>query len=375
MAAPKLLFFVTEDWYFCSHRLPLAIAAREAGYEVAVLTRVQHHAAQIEAAGLRLIPFDLSRRGKNPLREFAVLCRLCRVYRREKPDLVHQVALKPVLYGSLAAWLAGVPHVVNALAGLGHLFTSGGWLTGLLRACIKLAFRALLNGGRRKVIVQNPDDFRLLVEACGLKPEVGVLIRGSGVDLAQFRCVPEPEGVPLVVLPTRVLWTKGVGEFVEAARRLKAEGVAARFALVGDPDPENPAAVPPDQLDAWRREGAVECWGRRDDMAEVLAGCHIVCLPSYREGLPKALIEAAAAGRAIVTTDTPGCREVVRAGDNGLLVPARDAKALAEALRGLIADADSRRRMGQRGREIAEAEFSVERVAAETLAVYRALLS
>jgi glycosyltransferase involved in cell wall biosynthesis len=371
----KILFFVTEDWYFCSHRLPLGIAAREAGYQVAVLTRVQDHGARIEAAGLRLIPIKLARGGRNPLAEGLALWRLYRALRRERPDLLHNVALKPVLYGTLAARLAGVPRIVNALAGLGHIFADSGRARGL-RWAVQRAFRWLLNGNRSRVIVQNPDDLRLLMAVGALSAERAVLIRGSGVDLTEFRPGPEPEGTPVVALAARLLWDKGVGEFVEAARRLKAEGVAARFVLVGDADAENHSAIPIRQLEAWKDSGAVEWWGKRDDMPAVFAACHIVCLPSYYgEGVPKVLLEAAAAGKPIVTTDRPGCREAVRDGDNGLLVPAKDAGALAQALRTLLADPSLRARMGARGREIAESGFSVERVVAETLAVYRTLLA
>jgi glycosyltransferase involved in cell wall biosynthesis len=370
----KILYFVTEDWYFCSHRLPLAVAAREAGYEVAVATRVREHGAQIEAAGLRLIPLELSRGGRNPLTEWLTVWRLYRVLRREKPDLLHNVALKPVLYGTMAARLAGVPRVVNALAGLGHIFADAG-RAGLLRFGVKRAFRWLLDGETSRVIVQNPDDLRLLVSAGALNPERAVLIRGSGVDLARFRPGPEPEGVPVVVLAARLLWDKGVGEFVAAAEQLKSEELEARFVLVGEADEENHSAIPVRQLEAWKASGAVEWWGKRTDMPAVFAECHVVCLPSYYgEGVPKVLLEAAAAGKPIVTTDMPGCREAVRDGENGLLVPARDVAALAAALKRLLADPEARKRLGQRGREIAEAEFGVERVIEGTLAIYRELL-
>ncbi|MGZ8217020.1 glycosyltransferase family 4 protein [Methylomagnum sp.] len=370
---PKLLFFVTEDWYFCSHRLPLAVAAKEAGYDVAVVTRVRDHGPAIEAAGLRLIPLELARGGRNPLTEWLTVWRLYRILRRERPDLLHNVAMKPVLYGSLAAKLARVPRVVNALAGLGHIFgRDGGWL----RAGVKLAFRWLLNGGRSRVIVQNPDDLRLLVGACHLRPDAAALIRGSGVDLKQFRPAPEPDGVPVAVLAARMLWDKGVGEFVAAAEQLRNEGVAARFVLVGDSDDANLGAIPRGQLERWRETGVVEWWGKRTDIPAIFAACHIVCLPSYYgEGVPKVLLEAAAAGRAIVTTDMPGCREAVLNGENGLLVPPRDVAALVDALERLLADADLRARLGRRGREIAEAEFGVARVIEKTLAIYRGLLT
>lgn len=375
MAKPRLLFLVTEDWYFVSHRLPLALAARDAGYEVTVVTRVREHGETICAAGLKLIPFEWSRRGMNPLRELAVLVRLVALYRRERPDLVHQVALKPVLYGSLAARMSGSQCcVVNAIAGMGFIFSSQALLARLLRPLLVGAFRVLLGGRHRLLILQNPDDLKLLVGTGVIAADQVRLIRGSGVDPQRFMLSVEPTGVPLVVLASRMLWDKGIAEFVSAARLLRAEGVAARFALVGDTDTDNLAAVPTAQLAAWRDEGVVEWWGRRNDMPVVMAAANLICLPSsYREGLPKVLLEAAACGRAIVTTDMPGCREIVADGDNGLLVPARDAVALAAALGTLLTDPVRRQRMGQRGRERVLAEFSEARIVAETLAVYREL--
>jgi glycosyltransferase involved in cell wall biosynthesis len=373
-APPRLLFLVTEDWYFCSHRLPLACAARDAGFDVAVATRVTAHGERIRAAGLRLIPLGLRRSGRNPWRELMSIAEITRLYRAEKPDIVHHVALKPVLYGSLAARIAAIPSVVNALAGMGYVFTSGKLSARLLRPLVTLAFRLLLKRGR--IILQNPDDRAALLKAGVALPEQITLIRGSGVDTAHFTPVPEHDAaVPLVVLPARMLWDKGVGEFVAAAHMLRDEGLAARFMLAGERDPDNPAAIPAAQLETWRATGIVEWHGRREDMARLLAQSHIVCLPSYREGLPKALLEAAASGRAIVATDVPGCREAVRHGVNGLLVPARDAAALADALRRLLTDAALRREFGQRGREMAEKEFSVEKITAETLALYRKMHS
>lgn len=372
-STPKLLFFVTEDWYFCSHRLPLGSGARAAGYAVAVATRVNRHGEPIEAAGLRLIPLALSRGGKNPLSEWRTVWALYRVLRRERPDILHNVAMKPVLYGSLAARLAGVPHVVNALAGLGHIFADQD-RAGRLRQLVKLALRWLLKDHGR-VIVQNPDDLHLLAASGAVSPEQAVLIRGSGVDLDRFQPQPEPPGVPVVLLAARLLWDKGVGEYVAAAEALRAMGVTARFVIAGAPDPENHASIPEEQLAAWRDAGHVEWWGQREDMPAVLAQSHIVCLPSYYgEGVPKVLIEAAAAGRAIVTTDMPGCREVVTDGENGLLTPARNSPALAAVLRTLIEDPPLRQRMGQRGRALAEQHFGVDQVVAQTLDLYRAML-
>ena len=369
----RLLYFVTEDWYFCSHRLPLAIAARQAGYEVAVVTRVNRHADSIEKAGLRLIPLDLSRGSHNPLADWRAFVALYRILKRERPDILHNVALKPVLYGSLAARLAGVPHVVNALAGLGHIFADQ-HRAGRLRRIVQLAFRWLLKG-RSQIIVQNPDDLRLLQESGAIAPGQATLIRGSGVDLERFQPTPERDGMPVVTLASRLLWDKGVGEFVAAAEQLSQAGVPGRFVIVGEPDPENHSSIPPAQLHAWRDAGSVEWWGKREDMPAVLAQSHIVCLPSYYgEGVPKVLLEAAATGRPIVTTDMPGCREVVTDGENGLLVPARDVSALAQALERLIQNPQLRAAMGEIGRRLAEREFGEGQVITRTLAVYRLLM-
>jgi glycosyltransferase involved in cell wall biosynthesis len=268
MNPPKLLFLVTEDWYFVSHRLPLAVAACQAGYEVIVITRVGEHGHTIRNTGLRLIPIERTRRGKNPLTEMLLVARLTAIYRRERPDIVHHVAMKPVLYGSLAARLAGVWHVVNALAGLGWLFTSESRLAHVLGRGVRFAFSKMLNRGA--VIVQNPDDMQWLVDL-GITSSRIHLIRGSGAEVNQFAPTPEPNGEPVVVLASRMLWDKGVGEFVAAARHLQQRGVAARFVLVGDPDPANPASIPPGFLESWHAEGVIEWWGHRNDMVQVFA--------------------------------------------------------------------------------------------------------
>lgn len=366
MAGTKLLFFVTEDWYFVSHRLTLAMAAKAAGYDVAILTRVRAHGEVIKAAGLRLIPFEIARTGRNPFQEAWTLLRLIRIYRRERPQLLHHVALKPVLYGTIAARFAGQPAVVNALAGMGWLFSSRS--PAGLRNAVRLALSGVLQKGL--TLVQNPDDARLLI-AAGVPAARIRRIAGAGVDLNLFRPQEEQAGEPKVIFPARLLWEKGVGEFVSAARILRTRGVALRFVLAGEPDEANPSAVNREQLRAWVSEGVIEHAGWVQDMAGLLTRSHLVCLPSYYgEGIPKSLIEAAAAGRAIVTTDMPGCREVVRNGGNGYLVPPRDAEALANALGRLATNPGLRRRMGAEGRRRAEATFGLDDIIRQTLIVY-----
>ncbi|SFL46733.1 Glycosyltransferase involved in cell wall bisynthesis [Desulfomicrobium norvegicum] len=368
MKKPKLLYFVSEDWYFCSHRLPLAIAAKDAGYDVAVVTRVTAHGERIRDAGLRLVPFEMSRRAMNLFLEAWVLWRLVRVYRREKPDIVHHVAMKPVLYGTLAARLCGVRHVVNALAGMGWILASGTWLARIVKWSVLSLFRVILP--RTSVIVQNRDDAELIR---GLGCHRVHLIRGAGVDVAAIQASSEPPGPCVVLLAARMLWDKGVGEYVEAARLLRARGVDVRMVLAGDPDESNPASIPREVLYGWHENNTVEWLGYREDMPALLKSCHIVCLPSYREGIPKFVLEGLAAGLPVVTTDTPGCRETVAEGVNGFLVPPRDALALADALDRLISDDKLRKSMGLASRNLAISEFSSERIIAETLAVYASL--
>ncbi len=371
---PKLAFVVAVDWYFCLHWLPLARAVRCAGYDVCVITVVTDAALarRIEGEGFRLLPLRLSRGGLNPFAEWRSMRVLVTHLRAERPDLVHGIAQKPVLYAALAARLAGVHGCVGTLAGMGYLFTSPSYRVRILRVLVVFAYGMLLRGRRVRIIVQNPDDRGQLRRSVGIDP---ALIKGAGVDLSRFQPTSPPPDPVTIVLASRMLWDKGVQEFVDAARSLQETAANLRFVLVGKPDPGNPAAVPESRLRSWQADGIIEWWGHRDDMPAVLQQAHIVCLPSYREGLPTILIEAAAAGLPLVATDVPGCREVVRDGENGLLVPARDAGALADALARLAEDVQLRERFGRRSRDVAEAEFGIERVAEETLAVYRALLT
>ena len=375
-----LLLLVTNDWYAASHRLALVRAAAEAGWRVVVATEVIAHRAVLEAAGAEVIHLAWWRPGgewktrSSP----ALLADVIRVCRRVRPDVLHCVALRPVVFGSLAARLVGVPATVNAMAGQGFIFVSRSRLARLLRPVIRGVLRIALNPASGRVgrtILQNPDDRDFLVKEGLVRGELVTLIRGAGVDLEEFSPVPPAAGPPVVVLPARMLWEKGVREFVAAARALHAAGVTARFCLVGGTLTGNSRWVDPAQLAEWQQEGVVEWWGQRSDMAQVLRSAHVVALPSYGEGLPKALLEAAAAGLPIVATDVPGCREAVRHEDNGLLVPPRDADALAQALGRLLAHPDLRAKMGARGRARAVAEFSVQRVVSETLGVYEALWS
>ena len=370
---PRLLYLITEDWYFWSHRLDLARAAREAGYDVIVATRVTHHGERIRGEGFQLEPLEMVRRSRNPFREVIAVAELVRLYRRVKPDVVHHVAMKPILYGSLAAWLTRVPSVINAFAGLGYAFMDE--RNELLRWCVKTAFRTVLRVSHSVALVQNQDDQDRLVGEGVVPASRARIIAGSGIDVAVYSMQPSPSGIPVVVLPARMLWDKGVGEFVEAARRLKQKGVHARFILVGRRDEHNPAAIPEIRLKEWVQAGGVEWWGHREDMPAVYAAAMLVVLPSYREGLPKVLLEAAACGKAIVATDVPGCREIVRDRLNGLLVPPRDSTALAAAIEELLSDQALREEMGQRSRTRVLAEWSSPRITEQVLGLYRDMVT
>jgi glycosyltransferase involved in cell wall biosynthesis len=377
LARKKILFVDNDVRTFVSHRLALAKSGVTAGLDVHLAAPRSKEAPMLAQHGVSYHQIPLSRSGMAPWREVMTIFALLRLYRSLRPDIVHHLRIKPVLYGGIAARLSGIPVVVvSALTGLGHLFRTQTTVGRVARQLVLLGLRVAFGGNRQRVIFQNPDDRKYCVSKGICSVQNTVVIRGSGVDMSAFTHQHEPPtSVPMVMLASRLLWEKGIGEFVEAAKALKGEGIMARFALVGDPDPGNPSSVSVAQLRAWSAQGVVEWWGWRSDMQAVIRQSHIVCLPSYGEGVPRVLIEAAASGRPIVTTDTPGCREIVRDGVNGFLVPERDVPALANALRFLLIDDKLRATFGQNGREIAVREFSIERVTRETFEVYRHLIA
>ncbi|GAB4183529.1 MAG: glycosyltransferase family 4 protein [Thalassobaculales bacterium] len=376
MRRARLMFVVSEDWYFWSHRLPVARAARDAGYEVAVACRVAAHGERIAGEGFRLLPIPFSRRNLNPFVQIRAIFALYRLFRRQKPDLVHLVAVKPIAYGALAARLAGQRNLIAAFAGLGFLFQPGGPAKTLLRLGVQGLLRLGLGGADRWVIVQNNDDGRTLIDAGIGHAGRLVMIPGSGIDPAAYAPAPEAEGRPIAAVVARMLRAKGIEDFVAAARLLKAEGVEASFALIGAPDPESPDAISDAQLHAWHEEGVVEWWGRRDDIAAIWARCAIAVLPSRGgEGVPRSLLEAAACGRPLLASEVAGCRDLVRDGENGLLVPPGDVPALAAALRRLIADRALRQRLGSAARQMVEGPYSAAAVATATLDLYARALS
>lgn len=370
----KILFLITEDWFFCSHFLDRAIGSKSAGFDVVVLARDTGSGKQIRSSFLRFIPLKIRRSGVNPFRDIGTILELWHHYRHERPDIVHHVAMKPIIYGTLIALLTGVPMIVNAPVGLGYAFASNTLRARLLRMVLVPALRLLMNPKGSKVVFENEDDLDDFVKRRIVREHDSVLIRGAGIDLNKFKVVPEPPKGPIVIsLTARMLRDKGVYEFVEAAKKIRKQGVLARFILIGAPDVANPASISQSTLESWAGEGFVECLGHRTDIPDLLASSHIVCLPSYREGLPKSILEALASGRPVVTTNVPGCRQTVCSGYNGFLVEPHDVDSLAASLLRLINNPNERMAFGANGRKMAEKLFSKDIIVSSTIRLYESI--
>lgn len=371
----RLVFVVNNPDFLVSHRLVLVRGAKDAGYDVHAIAPDGAGTEVLRRLGVETHPWTLDRKGQGPLTEARSVGELVALYLRLEPDIVHHVTIKPVLYGSAAARIVRGPAVVNAVSGFGYVFLAQGGLAAVRRRAIAAAYRMALSTPRSAVVLQNDDDEADLRRLGALDRAEVVKIRGSGVDLTRFRRLPEPEGRPVVMLPARMLRDKGVLEFVEAARLVRAAGRDVRFVLAGGLDPGNPAAVSREEVERWTREGAVEWWGHQADMVPAFAQATIVCLPSYREGMPKALLEAAAVGRALVTSDAPGCRDAVDGGRAGALVPPKDPRAIAEAVMRLLDDPEERRRLAHSARQLAEERFDEQSVLRAHLSLYERLRS
>lgn len=368
----SILYIVNEPWFFLSHRLPIALAAKAQGYTVHVATRAGETAKEITALGFIHHEIPLSRSGSSLFGELGSLLAIWKLLRQVKPDVLHLVTIKPVLYGGIAARFAPVKKVVAAVSGLGTLFLAQGANAELKRKLAGGLYRFALRSKKTTVIFQNPDDMQLLLELKAVKPEQSVLIRGSGVDLAAYQFFPE--GIvskPVVTFAARLLFDKGLAEYVEAIKLLNARGVEACYQIVGDIDLGNPTSATHADLEGWTSIPDLSVLGHQKDVASVFRGSNLVVLPSYREGLPKVLIEAAACGRAVVTTDVPGCRDAITVNVTGLLVPAKDVQSLADAMQKLILDPNLRAQMGQAGRQLAEQAFAVEKVVQQHLDIYQ----
>jgi glycosyltransferase involved in cell wall biosynthesis len=374
----KFVFYANTDWYLYNFRLSTALRLKAEGHDVVMLSPPGEYGERFSAHELRWIQLTMDRASLNPWREAQTISALTRILRAERPDLLHNFTVKCAIYGALAARAARVPAVVNAVAGMGYVFASDAMLARTLRPMVKLLMRGTLGGKQSRLILQNPDDADAFVRA-RLVPQQHIrVIRSSGVNLERFLpvdAITEPR--PLrVLLAARLLWEKGIGEFIEAARMLRAQGRNIEFVIAGSPDPGNPRSASREQAEGWVAEGLVDWRGHVDDMPTLMRSMDVIALPSYyREGVPKSLIEAAACGLAVVTTNLPGCREVVSEdGVDGLHVEPRCARSLAERLAMLDDDRVLVRRLGDEARRKAMEHFDEQMVIRRTIEVYDELL-
>ena len=358
----RILHVLNDLSTFHTHRQSLIEDLRKL-HEVVILAPAHLDHSGLKQMGYEVRGYPLSRKGLNPFAELATLQALRQIYRELRPDLVHHFTIKPVIYGSLAARQAGIKRVINTITGLGYVFTGSGLIPELLKPVVSLLYRFAFRGANVQVIFQNRDDQQLFLQAGLVRPEQAHLILGSGVNTQKFSFVPEPAAPPYrVVLPARMLWDKGIGEFVEAARLVRLQRSDVEFELVGALDPGNRMAIPEKTLQEWQRAGIIKWHGRRENMVEVYHQCHIVCLPSYREGVPMALLEAMSCGKAIVTTDVPGCRELIKNNIEGLVVEVKNPRALAEAFLLLLDNPLRRQQYNNTCRAISQKNYSKELV-------------
>ena len=372
---PKLHFVVNEDWAFVSHFLERAVAAQAVGYSVGISAHCGGKRTVLESTGFTLYPHNISRSGTNPFIEIRNLFAMVNVFRKSQPDIIHLIALKPIVIGAIAARIYGKAQVVCAPIGMGYLFSSDDRKARLLQPIIRLTLRRILNLRNTHVIIENNEDCESLISGKFVRRSNIQVIKGAGVDLDSYQATPENLETQVITMFARVLRDKGVLDYVEAANIVHTQFPNAVFQLVGDCDPGNPTSFSENEVRAWETVGAIKWLGYRTDVPALLASSNIVCLPSYREGLPKTLIEACAAQRAIVATDVTGCREVVNHGANGLLVPVRNPEQLAAAISRLLGDQVQRTTLAKNGRLRAENEFASPIVIEQTLAVYKKVIS
>jgi glycosyltransferase involved in cell wall biosynthesis len=371
----KLIYLAADDGYFCSHRMGLAKAARQT-FDVAVATPFTQHKQSIEQQEIKTLPFDLRRGDKNVLKDIRSIRQIRRIYKSEKPSIVHHIAVKPILYGTLACvFLKKKPKIINAFTGMGHLFTGDKFSTRIIRRLVINYLRIVAHLTKCTFIVQNSDDYELLLKEKIVSKERLYLIRGSGVDTDFYQSsIADGEKIKILCV-CRMLKDKGIYELIEAAKILQHNEINAEIVLAGDPDPANPSSLTKEELQSWHNAGIINWLGHQTDIKSLWQNAHIAVLPSYREGLPKSLLEAAAAGKPIVTTDVPGCREVVIPEHNGYLVPAKNAEILAEALTKLALNKELRDKMGKASRVYVENELSLKHVIDATLNLYESSIN
>jgi glycosyltransferase involved in cell wall biosynthesis len=363
----KIIISATTSWNLYNSRMNLARALKKRGHEVVLLSPRDEFTQFLLDEGFRWVHYPLQPRGKNIIRELLSILFQARFYRREKPDLVNHFTPKGVIYGSIAAKLSGLPAIFNTITGLGFVYS--GKATNFLMVMVTILYKISLKN--TTVLFQNPDDQNFFYENRIIDPAKSHLILGSGVDVERFKVMPEPQGSPIVLLSARFVEEKGIRYFVEASRILRSRHTDIRFVLVGRPEEDQPTSINLNEITRWVNEGLVEWWGWHNNMEQILPLAHICCLPTYyKEGIPKSLIEAAACGRPIIATNTPGCREIVHHDENGILIPPRDPEALADAIALLAHDQVLRERMGRKSREIAAADFSMGQIIDRYFEIY-----
>ncbi|MFK4000681.1 glycosyltransferase family 4 protein [Psychrobacter namhaensis] len=368
----KILYIVNEPWFFLSHRLPIAVAAQEQGYTVHVATKGGAAVQEILEKGFIHHEISLSRNGSSIPSELTSLLNIWQLINKVEPDVLHLVTIKPVLYGGIASRFTSVKKVVAAVSGLGTLFLATGAKAEIKRKLGVGLYHCALRSNKTTVILQNPDDKQLLVDLKAVKAEQTILIRGSGIDLSAFQAFPESlMGTPVVTFAARLLFDKGLAEYIKAIKLLNEKGVVANYQIVGDLDLGNSTSATAKNIEEWQSIPNLEVLGYHKNMSSVFRDTNLVVLPSYREGLPKVLIEAAACGRAVITTDVPGCRDAIEANKTGLLVPVKNSTELANAIEKLVTDSKLRVEMGIAGRQLAEREFAIEKVVDQHLSIYQ----
>jgi len=371
----KILFIISEESYFISHRLNLAIEALENGYKVGILCNRGKNTTLLKDKGIEVYNFSLSRTSLSPVNHIQTIIQISKTFKLYQPDLIHAVAIKPVIFSSIVTKFQDIDSRVFALGGMGFIFSSNKFLAKLLRPFVVLFLKYCLSGGKTRLIMQNKDDCKTVWDLKLIQENKTRLIEGAGVDTNLF--MPKEEKlkkIPTIILPARLLWDKGIREFVEAAKIIKSKSIAARFILVGSQDIHNPENIELEVIEKWVDQELIEYWGFSDDMPKIMSEASIVCLPSYREGLPKVLIEAASCAKPIVTTNVPGCKEVVSHGLNGYLVKVRESRDLAIRLEELIIDKNLRHSMGQEGRKIVLNRFAENLITNKTRKVWEEVL-
>ncbi|WP_165743734.1 glycosyltransferase family 4 protein [Pseudoalteromonas sp. Z9A6] len=370
----KLLFIVNVDWFFISHRLSIALTAIEQGYEVHLACGITDRKSELEALGIIVHSLSISRSGTSLIKELKVIKEMNVIVKKISPDVVHLVTIKGAVYGGLVTRFKNIKVRVASISGLGFVFIDKGFKARILRFLVTKLYRIALSSLNTKVIFQNENDKSIFIANKIIKPEQSLIIRGSGVDLEAYKYLPEPAGEKVIMFLARLLKDKGLVEFCDAGIKLKKSGFKGRFVLVGDIDLHNPNSLTQEELNNYVKSGYIEHWGFATNVAEIIAQSHIMVLPSYREGLPKSLIEAAACGRAVITADVPGCRDAITPNETGILIPVKSSDAIVSAIEMLCNNDEKRIVMGKKGRVLAESCFNIDEVIETHLKLYKEVI-